>query len=546
MYNLAISLGHNSSAILIEDGRVLAGYEEERFTGMKADSHYPVQAIEELKTRFKLPKDTNTYVGHWFLDALLADPNKYWTPQHIRDSFPNGHIDSLSQDFTHHDSHIESAMVFASREFAGRYTAIVADGFGSFGECISIYEVTGAAYRLLNRSFGFEKSLGMLYQYATAFMGMKMHNHEYKMLAYEVHLPEVLSWSDIQNLREHISETSREYLRRMHTLTLSSEFDPITDLSALPNVQMSINGLLTDVLTRLDMQDSDIYDKRVIISYFVQHVVESVICTLVEFHNTGPILAVGGLFYNVKINHLLANMAKGRFCAMPLAGDQGAALGVYQAYKGDLVWPETLNWGKRDLKFDKTNLPKGVILVPNEGEAQRVMTRKLSESGWVNLVRGDMEFGPRALCNTSTVAVPSKDVASDINRANNRTMEMPFAPVMTKDQADDFFLDCNKVHKSLEYMIVARTYRKGMGEKVPGAAHYYPEEKVYTGRPQITADPLMVNLLNEYGPLVNTSFNFHGVPIVRSPEQILATHVSQRETAPDLEPITVIVTGEEP
>lgn len=541
MYNLAISLGHNSSAVLIKDGRVLVGYEEERFTGVKSDSVYPINAIEELRSRFRLPKDTNAYIGHWFIGAELPPPNKYWRPEHLRHLFPNGNIDSLSPDFTHHDSHLESAMVFAGPDFAPKYTAVVADGFGSFGECLSVYEVTGKAYRLLHRAFGFEKSMGMLYQYATAFMGMKMHNHEYKMLAYEVHLPEVLEYHEIENLRDMIQSTARDYLRRINNLTLGNEFDPVTDLAALPNVQESINLRLTEVLRNLDMIHSDIYEKRVVISYFVQRVVESVICTYIQMYTSGSLLVVGGLFYNVKLNHILANSVNGKFCAMPLAGDQGAALGVYQAYRGDLVWPDNLTWGHRDLIFDESDLPKGVVLVDDEEQAFAVMRHEIENRGWVNLVRGHMEYGPRALCNTSTIAVPKKQVAIDINRANARTMEMPFAPVMTKDQAEEYFIGCEKVHRSLEYMIATRTYRPGMAEKVLGAAHYYPEENVYTGRPQITADPLMGRLLTKYGPLVNTSFNFHGVPIVRSPEQILHTHRMQWETAPDLEPVTVIV-----
>lgn len=541
MYNLAISLGHNSSAVLIKDGQVLAGYEEERFTGIKADSRYPINAIEELKARYHLPKDTNAYIGHWFIDAQLPPPNKYWDPQHLRNLFPNGDIDSLSADFTHHDSHLESAMVFAGDFSSGKYHALVADGFGSYGECISLYEVSGASYRLLHRTFGFEKSLGMLYQYATAFMGMKMHNHEYKMLAYEVHLPKVLEYHEIQHLRDLISEAAKEYLRGMRVLHLSSEFDPVTSLEALPNVQMNINDRLSKVLRELDRTHAETFEKRVIISYFVQRVVESVISTTVQLYNPHSLLVVGGLFYNVKLNHILANQVKGRFCAMPLAGDQGAALGVYQAYQGDLVWPENLTWGDRNLVFDESDLPQGVVLVDTEEQAAAVMRHRLDDQGWVNLVRGSLEFGPRALCNTSTIALPTKPVAESINKANDRTMEMPFAPVMTSDQADEYFIDCDKVHKSLQYMVATRTYRPNMAEKVLGAAHYYPEEKVYTGRPQITADPLMVELLDKYGPLVNTSFNYHGVPIVMTPAQILHTHNMQCETAPDLEPTTVII-----
>ena len=115
------------------------------------------------------------------------------------------------------------------------------------------------------------------------------------------------------------------------------------------------------------------------------------------------------------------------------------------------------------------------------------------------------------------------------------------APVVTEDQARDLFIDVDKIHKSLEYMIVTRTYVPGEAESVRGAAHFYPEENVFTGRPQITADPLMGELLGSHGPLVNTSFNFHGVPIVRSMEQIVNTHESQWRTAPDLKPTTIII-----
>lgn len=539
-YSLAISLGHNSSAIAIKDGEILGGYEEERFTGLKADSVFPINSVLELNSRFKLPTDTNVYVSHWFIDSQLPTKNKYWAPDMLRALFPNGSVDALSADFTHHDAHLESAMVFAGKDFVSNYHAIVADGFGNFGECISIYEVSGGSYRLQHRVFGFEKSMGMLYQYATAFMGMKMHNHEYKMLAYEVHLQEVLEPWEIEILSDLVKEQARNYLKAINGNRLTSEFDPVTDLAALPNVQIEINKILSSVLKKLEMENASEYDKRVVISWFVQHVVEAVILTLTSMFDVRSLLVVGGLFYNVKLNHLLAQQIQGRFCAMPLAGDQGAALGVYNAYKGDLKWPGHLLWGHRDLSEVPTDV-EGMYVYDDMDMLYLHMRRELKSKGWVNLVRGAMEYGPRALCNTSTIAIPDPSVTRDINRANNRTMEMPFAPVMTESQADEYFLDCDKIHRSLEYMIVTRTYAPGSQVNVMGAAHHYPQENVYTGRPQITADPLMVALLNEFGPLVNTSFNFHGVPIVRSPSQIIHTHQCQWETAPDLKPTTVVL-----
>lgn len=538
--DLILTLGHNSSAIVVDDGRVLGGYEEERFTGVKSDSIFPHQSIGELMRRFKFTTDTDIYVGHWFLDAKLPIGNKYWDPSWLQGLFPNGEVHSLSQDLTHHDSHLESAIVFAGPEFTNNCMVLVADGFGSFGECITLYSIVDGKRSTLKRVFGFEKSLGMLYQYATAFMNMKMHNHEYKMLAYEVHLDEC--GIDKPKLDVLVQEHAQKWLQRIFHHTLSNQFDPITAIDALPRVQQNINNLLLHVLEEMFVRYADTQTMRCVISYFVQNLVEAVILTIVKLYNPGNLLVAGGLFYNVKLNSLLAKNISGKLCAMPLAGDQGAGLGVYQAYKGDLIWPDNLFWGHRNLAFDDiTAVPDGVVQVQSMDDAMEIIQDELDDIGFVNLVRGAMEFGPRALCNTTTLARPEEEVAQTINRINARTMEMPFAPVVTQKQADEHFKDCDHIHKSLEYMIVTRDYKPGHGEKLPGAAHHYPDSNVYTGRPQITSDQHLVQLLDKNGLLINTSFNFHGVPIVRSKEQIIHTHVNQRKTAEDIKALTIIV-----
>jgi carbamoyltransferase len=189
MKALVLTLGHNSSAILVEDGNIIVGYEEERLTGIKADSKFHFRSIQRIKELYNISDDVPICVGHWFLDGKLPkDDLKHWDIDYIQTLFPKSRIYSLESGFTHHDSHALSAEIFAGKDFPEDYHTFVVDGFGTRGECYSIYK----ASELIARYYGFHKSIGLFYQYATAYMGMKMHNHEYKILGYETHIDELI------------------------------------------------------------------------------------------------------------------------------------------------------------------------------------------------------------------------------------------------------------------------------------------------------------------------------------------------------------------
>lgn len=524
MKSMIITLGHNSSAILVEDGKILFGIEEERLSGIKSDSMFPIRSIEKLRSLYPIPENSPICVSHWFLDGQLPGKNKYWDPDYLRDKFPRTEILGLDKrDFTHHDAHRLSAEVFAGPEFPKDHHTFVVDGFGTEGECYSVYH----GPILVHRFHGYDASIGLFYQYATAFCDMKMHQHEYKMLAYEVQIHTVIG----QQARERIDELVDRYSEDWYHVMSRKE----SSLTDLVKTQSKVGEDLQRLIGKID----DVYKRRIVASYATQRHTENVIRNLFNQFQPENLLVVGGVFFNVKINSMLADLTPGKFCVMPLAGDQGAGLGVYERNFHNLQWSGHLFWGQRTLKEFKQ---PGIEVLDTELELQESIAYHLQgEGGIVNVVRGAMEFGPRALCNTTTLAIPSLQNAALINKMNDRTNEMPFALVITRDQLKDYFEDTEKVHQSLEYMIVTRRFEFGAYEGLEGGAHYYPIEDHFTCRPQVTDDPMMVTLLEEFGPLINTSFNYHGQPIVYDAPSIDWAHMMERKRYPIT---TLVLKGE--
>lgn len=540
-YSIALSLGHNSSAVLISPtGEILAGYETERFNGIKSSSEFPLKPIERLLKDYGLKyREINAFVGHWFTSGQLPSYSTKHCDLETLKKFNT--VNSLSQDLTHHDSHLESALVFAGPEFfedEDIVYAFIMDGFGTMGECISIYRIVNGSYVLQQRVFGYHNSLGMLYQYATDFMDMKMNNHEYKILAYEVHINEIECDKSI--LTFEAMNYARKMLDSIFNGKIVKDEDPVVNVHALQETQARIFKFLSEALQVANVDVSNVTHKRIATAYMIQKIVEFVVLEIRKLNPSKNLLLAGGLFYNVKLNNLLADTCEGKICVMPLAGDQGAAIGVYQAYVGNLKWPGHIFWGHRD--YYNLHSYKGIIISDSMDDAMTTIRSELSRIGFVNIVRNSMEFGPRALCNTTTLAIPNLKITNLINKVNNRTAEMPMAPVVTQEQANSIFNDVDKVHKSLEYMILTRNYKdKNVALRMSGASHYYPDEDAFTGRPQIINDRYICNLLEQFGPLVNTSFNFHGKPIAFELDSICETHLAQRNIDPSLDIKTIII-----
>lgn len=514
MLALALSLGHNSSAVLIKDGEIINGYEEERFTGIKSESRFPSSAIDACLLDISGFVDT-VFITHWSTYSNYLDMNDKHFDKYKLNSIlgPETTVESQDELFTHHDAHMEVARAYSGPET--EYT-IVADGFGNFNEVLSIYKND----KLLYRSHGYGKSIGLLYQYTTAYLGMKMNQDEYKLLGYEAHILDVLSNypQTAGQLQIAANKISKKYLKELLDNKPGYELDSLLDTSALIKTRKEVSKLWRKTLSKLGFKSgkmSNIYDQRVIVSFILQWVVENILVNIIRIYNIKSVTLVGGIFYNVKLNKSIMDKVD-KICVCPLAGDQGAGLGVYNKKMKNLVIRD-LCIGKRDLSnFESTS--EYVSVVKSDLEATTLITKYIKDGLIVNVIRGNMEFGPRALGNTSTLMKPTSENVQYINMCNGRSTIMPCAPI-TIDI--DQFKDYSKVIRTLDHMILTLEYSYKPEDNLRGAAHRHPIDNYYTGRPQIiNEDHYLYPVLFEFGTLVNTSFNVHGQPIIYSIEQL--------------------------
>lgn len=571
---LLISLGHNSSAIFVDNSdpkqQEIIGYEQERLSGIKADSQFPRDAINEITKHVSSNKFRGccVLISHWFNFGPHLTASKYITQNDIDwlRYICGSDIHMCEREFTHHDAHAYSAYEFfkyhkSNYDVKGPIMCLVVDGFGNNEEILSLYttdEIKGVS--LVRRVYGYDASLGLMYQYATAFVGMKENQDEYKFLGYEAHIDEYVDKQQLDTI-DHLIETQKEQLIKwFDTHSKEPEYYPsneVIDFKLLNKVREDWNEVFTDVLKSIGFKsDKTCFAARCVIAYFIQQLCErTLVAWLNDNYNPENLIVAGGVFYNVKLNQTLCEKcAQKLFSVMPLAGDQGAAIGMYAKYCNRQFEFGNLCWGKRNFynveKLVKQKQDKNTRLVyakiKSSAELENVqenIARLIADNNIVNLVIGNMEFGPRALCHTSTLFLPTSENTHCNNVMNGRNEVMPCAPVCTRDNAGELFTCDSRLDSvvgSDKYMICTHTYAKQYSNHYGGVMHKKPLEDSFTGRPQIVDisefiyEVLdLVEQITDYKALVNTSFNVHGRPIAFDTISILQNYEYQCEHAVD-------------
>lgn len=245
---------------------------------------------------------------------------------------------------------------------------------------------------------------------------------------------------------------------------------------------------------------------------------------------------VGGVFANVKLNQRIAALASvSSLFVYPHMGDGGLAAGaalyveglqdrikpkrIVHVYLGDKPTdnvPSSLRSYKKNVTWSK---PRNIH--------EKIATY-LSEGKVVAVVRGNMEYGPRALGHRTLLSqATDPDVNDWLNKRLKRSEFMPFAPILRSEDVGTYFDNWKKVEPSLPYMTVTVSCNKRCRKEAPAIVHVDG-----TARPQLVyeqTEPFIYKVLTAYFRktglriLINTSYNIHEQPIVRTAKEAIET-----------------------
>lgn len=561
---------HDSAAALVEDGRIVAAAQEERFTRKKHDARFPTNAISYCleaagcgldgvdrvvfydKPFLKFERLLETYVAfapRGFTSFRAAIPvwlkEKLFQKDLLRrefEAFAKGEDWRGKLLFTeHHLSHAASAFFPSPFEEAAVLTM---DGVGEW-TTTSLCMGSGAKLEV-HKELHFPHSLGLLYSAVTYYIGFKVNSGEYKVMGLapygEPKYAQVLLDKVIDVKEDGTFWLDQTYFDYCTGLRMTN--DRFADLFGQP-VRRPDKELLTQF--HMDMAAS------------VQAVTEEIVLRLgrsirAETRARNLCLA-GGVALNCVANgKLLREGVFDDIWIQPAAGDAGGALGAalagYHIHEGR---PRSVTPGKDAMRgsylgpeFAQADIEARLaaagarFTVATGDDMIAQVAKALSDGKAVGWMQGRMEFGPRALGGRSILGDPrSPSMQKVLNlKVKYRESFRPFAPaVLREDVAEWFELDGDSPYMLL-VADVREEHRRAMTEaeqalfgidklnvprsSIPAVTHVDYSARVQTVHED--TNPRFHALLSAFKAstgcpvLVNTSFNVRGEPIVCTPE----------------------------
>lgn len=531
---------HDSAAAIIVDGRVVAACEEERFSRIKHDNHFPHEAIRRCLTLTNLTIDDIDIVAYYekpllkferILETFIQTYPKAIAPflQAIPDwlgqKIQIEHIIRDSVKFKkkiyfipHHVSH--AASVYFTSPFT--HAAILTiDGVGEY-QTTGLWQANHESIKSI-ASINFPDSVGLLYSTFTAFLGFKINEDEYKVMGLSAYgeptyAPQIRQLINIK--KDGSFKMDMRYFGYQHTFRMwNRAFESLFGPPRKP----------TDPITKRHK------DIAASIQYITEEIFFSILNHLYDETKEKNLCMSGGVALNALANGKIYD--KTPFTHVHILGsasDSGTAIGAalytyHSILKHTPHTPlPTLSLGTSYTNEEITRIlqqyPVSYTEVSDEQTLLDTVANHLRTGKIIGWFQGQMEFGPRALGNRSIIAsTHPRSMKTKVNIIKRREQFRPFAGSALQETIHNFFVVPEKKHYS-PFMNVCFQVRKEKQEALAAIVHKDGTCRIQTVS---AANGIYYRLIRTYfkktgiACILNTSFNLKGEPIVETPRQAL-------------------------
>jgi carbamoyltransferase len=536
-----ISQGHDSAAVLVVDGTVVAAVAEERISRRKHTGDFPrgaiayclaeagleIQEIDELAHGFDYapyrlvyqidPLSRDLYRQVYSRDALLAL---------VARDFPDLPPERVHH-VGHHLAHAASAYYTSGWD---ECLVVVIDGMGE-AQSVTVYQARAGRLDRIAQIPAHD-SIGVLYSLVTLHLGFDFNADEYKIMG-------LAPYGDPERFCRFFEDTVElgadggiriPLLRANRTREERERY-------------LGTRAQLAEQLVPARRPDEEITDVHRDVAAALQACLDRTILHLCGHFasETGQrrLALAGGVALNCTANgKLLCSGAFDEIYVQPAAGDDGSALGaalhrsaVAGEIRNDRFRVPFLGPGFRSADIDAV-LAQYRDRVQVEGfdtlaEACAEAARLIAQGRVVAWYRGRMEFGPRALGHRSILADPGHPEMRDRINAMVKMREAfrPFAPAVSIEQVDRWFDVAPNTE--LPFMIMTVNVREEFRHQLPAITHVNGSARVQTVSARDNRE--FHELLRAVGKttgremVLNTSFNVKGQPIVNTPGEAIDT-----------------------
>jgi carbamoyltransferase len=248
----------------------------------------------------------------------------------------------------------------------------------------------------------------------------------------------------------------------------------------------------------------------------ILHVVQHYIKAFDETKDINNICLAGGSFLNCNANSAVKNTGYfDNVHLFPAAGDDGICVGSALYYAHHILDYPRQTYTFSDLAY------MGSESVELKEEEYIYLANEIANGKIVAWVSGESEYGPRALGHRSILADPrnfhNREILNFV--VKKREWFRPFAPVVLEEEAHNWF----EPSDPSKYMLF--TQKVLQPEKIPAVTHVDGTARIQTINEE--DNPPYYKLIKEFfkitgvPALINTSFNENGKPIAHKKQNAI-------------------------